>query len=190
MGKLTYTALTSLDGYVEDEKGQFDWAMPGEDVHRFVNDLERQNAVLLYGRKIYETMVFWESEDALKDFPDYIQEYGRIWRSAEKVVYSHGLTEAKSARTTFRASLDADEVIALKARTSGNLALGGANLASQALALGLVDEVSLIVFPVVVGGGKPAFGRQVQAKLTLVETRNFEGGVVLLRYTAAKGEAV
>ena len=156
MAKLTYAAIASLDGYVEDEEGKFDWAMPDEEVHAFVNDLERPIGTYLYGRRMYETMVFWETASTQADEPPVFSDYAGIWRTAEKVVYSRTLQTTSSARTRIEREFDPDAVLRLKESSRADIAVGGAELAGQAIGAGLVDECHLFLFPVVVGGGKRA----------------------------------
>jgi dihydrofolate reductase len=187
MGKLIYGALASLDGFVADGQGNFDWAEPKEDVHSYINGLEEQNQAILLGRKLYEIMTFWESEDALRGFPAYIQDYGRIWRKAEKIVFSRTLKSVGGSRTTIRSAFEAEEIRKMKETTAGNIGIGGSELAGVAMSHGLVDELYLFVFPVIVGDGKPAISRGAGMSLSLAETKRFEGGVVLLRYEVERG---
>jgi dihydrofolate reductase len=188
MAKLIYSAITSLDGYVEDANGKFDWAAPDEEVHTFVNDLERPIGTYLYGRRMYETMVFWET---VSDGPDQhaaIRDYAQVWRSAEKVVYSRTLQVVSSRQTRIERQFEADAVRQLKADSATDITVGGAELAGQALAAGLVDECHLFLNPVLVGGGKPALPDDVRVDLVLLDERRFTGGVVYLRYgLAAQG---
>lgn len=182
MAKLIYSAITSLDGYVEDAVGKFDWAAPGEEVHRFVNDLERPVGTYLYGRRMYETMIFWESLD-LAGQPPVMREFAAIWQSAEKIVYSRSLEAAASARTRIEREFDPDAVRELKANAERDLTVGGAELAARAIEAGLVDEYQLFLVPVVVGGGKRALPESGQrATLELVDERRFRNGTVHLRY--------
>lgn len=186
MGKLTYGALASLDGFIEDEQGKFDWAQPEEDVHRYINFLEAKNEVFLYGRKLYETMVWWESQEKLSGYPDYVQEYGRIWRKVEKMVYSRTLLKADSDKTVIKPEFIPEEVRLLKKTLAGDMSIGGAELAGAALSSGLVDDIYLFVFPVIVGKGKAALQSRLKIKLALVETKSFQGGVVLLHYNCVE----
>jgi dihydrofolate reductase len=181
MGKLIYAAIASLDGYVEDEGGKFDWAVPDAEVHAFVNDLERRVGTYLYGRRMYETMVFWENADEA-DEPDVFQDYAGIWRDAEKVVYSRTLGTVASARTRIESEFDAEAVRRLKESSTTDLSVGGAELAGQAFGAGLVDECHLFLFPIVVGGGKRALPDGVRAGLELLDERRFANGVVHLHY--------
>ena len=180
MAKLIYTAITSLDGYIEDEHGSFDWSAPDEDVHAFVNDLERRIGTYLYGRRLYETMVYWETAPA--DSPAVELNYARVWRSADKVVYSTTLQETASARTRIERTFDADAVRAMKEAANADISVGGAELAAHGFRAGLVNEVRLLLNPVVVGGGKRALPDGVRLDLELLDERRFASGVVYLRY--------
>jgi dihydrofolate reductase len=182
MAKLIYTAIASLDGYVEDEQGNFDWAAPDSEVHAYVNDLERPVGTYLYGRRMYETMVFWESVDTGTDQAAEIRDYAEIWRAAEKIVYSRTLQTVSSARTRIERDLDGDTVRRLKETSKADISIGGAELAGQALALGLVDECHLFLGPIVVGAGKRALPDNIRAQLELLDERRFRNGVVHLRY--------
>jgi dihydrofolate reductase len=182
MGKLIYSAIASLDGYVEDETGKFDWAVPDAEVHGFVNDLERPVGTYLYGRRMYETMVFWETARGEGDEPAVFDDYAEIWRAAEKVVHSRTLETVSSGRTRIEGEFDPEAVRGLKESSDADLSVGGAELAGQALAAGLVDECHLFLFPVVVGGGKRALPDGVKVGLELVGERRFSSGVVHLHY--------
>ena len=182
MGKLLYLAITSLDGYIEDESGRFDWAQPDEEAHTFVNDLERSVGTHLYGRRLYETMVYWETAHTVSGMVPYALEYAEIWQAAEKIVYSRTLEAASSARTRIERDFDPDAIRELKAAADSDLSVGGAELAAQALRAGLVDEIQLLVAPAVVGGGKRALPDGVHVKLELLDERRFGGGMVFLRY--------
>jgi dihydrofolate reductase len=182
MPNLIYQAIASLDGYVEDEAGNFDWAAPDGEVHAFVNDLERPIGTYLYGRRMYETMVFWETVSTGTHQPVVIRDFAEIWRAAEKVVYSRNLETVSSARTRIERDLDPDAVRRLKETSRADITIGGADLAGQALAMGLVDECHLFLGPIVVGGGKPALPNGLRAQLELLGERRFRNGVVHLRY--------
>jgi dihydrofolate reductase len=184
VGKLTYAGIASLDGYVEDEAGGFDWAEPDEELHAFVNDLDRKLGTHLYGRRMYETMVAWETIDNGPDQPAAIRDYAAIWRAAEKVVYSSTLVEARSARTRIEPEFDPVAVRRLVASAERDVGIGGPALAAAAFAADLVDEVHLFLHPVVVGGGKPALPRGRRLSLELVDQGRFDGGVVHLHYRA------
>jgi dihydrofolate reductase len=182
MAKLIYSALASLDGYVEDEQGGFDWAAPDDEVHAFVNDLERPIGTYLYGRRMYETMTFWETSGDGPDSSVVSRNFAAIWRAAEKIVYSRTLQTLSSAKTRIEPRFDPDAVRRLKETSEADISIGGAELAGQALAAGLVDELHLFLGPVVVGGGKRALPASVRARLELVDQRRFRRGVVHLHY--------
>ena len=182
MGKLIYAANTSLDGYVEDENGSFDWSVPDDEVHAFWNEHERHIGTSLYGRRMYETMRVWEDDDWLTDEPAVIREYADIWRDADKVVYSTTLDEVTTARTRIERQLDPEAVRRLKESSSADLSIGGATLGAEAFRLGLVDECVLLLCPVLVGGGKPALPRGVRLDLELLDHRRFDNGVVYVRH--------
>lgn len=182
MAKLIHAAITSLDGYVEDADGRFDWAVPDERLHAYVNELERPIGTYLYGRRMYETMAFWETAGDEPGEPEVFADYARIWRAADKVVYSRSLTAVSSARTRIERTFDPDAVRELKRSASTDLAIGGAELAGQAFAAGLVDECHLFLCPVIVGGGKRALPDGVRTSLELVDHRRFPNGVVHLHH--------
>jgi dihydrofolate reductase len=182
MAKLIYSALTSLDGYVADEDGNFDWARPSEEVHVFVNDLERPVGTYLYGRRMYEVMAYWETADTVADQPPFFRDYARIWKAAEKIVYSRTLAEVSSARTRIEREFDIDAIRQLKATADSDIGVGGPDLAAQAIEAGLVDELHLFLAPVVVGGGKPSLPDKVRLELELLDERRFANGVVHLHY--------
>jgi len=178
---LIYTAITSLDGYVADDDGYFDWGMPDDDVHAFVNDLERPTGTYLLGRRMYEVLVAWESMP-VDDAPDVIRDYAEIWRGVEKVVYSSTLDAVSSARSRIERAFEPDAVRRMKAAADRDLSVGGPTLAAQALAAGLVDEVRLFVSPIAVGGGTAALPDGLRLPLELLDERRFANGVVYLRY--------
>ena len=180
--KLIYSAIASLDGYVADENGNFDWAAPDEEVHAFVNDLERKVGTYLYGRRMYEVMRYWETTQAVADRHPVEVDYARIWRSAHKVVYSKTLETVSSAKTRIERDFDPEAVRRLKAAAGSDMSIGGPDLAAQALKAGLVDECHLFVAPIVVGGGKRSLPANVRLELQLLDERRFEGGVVHLHY--------
>jgi dihydrofolate reductase len=182
MGKLIYSTITSLDGYVADKDGNFDWAAPDEEVHTFVNDLERPIGTYLYGRRMYEVMSYWETAQALTDQPSFMQDFAKIWRAADKIVYSKTLETASSARTRIERDFYPDTVRRMKAQAERDISVGGADLATQALKTGLVDECHVFVTPIVVGGGKRSLPNDVRLELELLDERRFEGGVVHLHY--------
>ncbi len=184
MATLIYSAIGSLDGYVEDTSGTFEWAAPDEEVHAFVNDLERPIGTYLYGRRMYETMVFWETVDPDGDWPAVAREFAGIWQAAEKIVYSRTLQTVSSARTRIERELDPDAIARMKQSSGSGIGIGGADLAGQAIAAGLVDELQLLLVPVLVGGGKRALPNDVRAQLEMLDERRFQSGVVFLRYRA------
>lgn len=183
MGKLIYSALTSLDGYVADEDGMFDWAEPDEEVHGFVNDLERAAGTHLYGRRMYEVMAVWETM-ALDDQPAYMRDYAEIWRAADKVVFSRTLESPSTARTRIERDFEPEVVQRMKSSTDQDILVGGPNLASEAIKTGLVDEYHLFLAPVVIGGGKRVLPDGVKVNLQLLDERRFGNGTVHLRYRA------
>ena len=181
MAKLVYTAITSLDLFVEDEDGGFDWAAPDEEVHAFVNDGERPIGTYLLGRRMYETMVYWETVDTTGE-PEVVRDYADIWRAASKIVFSRTLQAVASQQTTIEPDFDLDLIRRLKQTSDSDLSIGGAELAGQALSAGLVDELGLLVNLIVVGGGKPALPVKVRLRLELLDQHHFGNGVVSLRY--------
>jgi dihydrofolate reductase len=181
MAKLIYSAITSLDGYVADEDGNFDWAEPDEEVHTFINDLERRVGTYLYGRRMYEVMIAWETI-TLADQPPFIQDFAEIWQAADKIVYSKTLETVSSARTRIEPDFDPEAVRQMKALAGRDITVGGPHLAAQAFKAGLVDECHLFVAPIVVGGGKRSLPNDVRLKLELLDERRFGIGVVHLRY--------
>ena len=183
MGKLIYSTITSLDGYVADKDGNFDWAAPDEEVHTFFNDLERKVGTYLYGRRMYEVMRYWETAHALTDQPSFMQDFAKIWRAADKIVYSKTLETASSARTRIERDFYPDTVRRMKAQAERDISVGGPGLATQAFKTGLVDECHLFVTPIVVGGGKRSLPNDVRLELELLDERRFEGGVVHLHYS-------
>jgi dihydrofolate reductase len=181
MGQLIYTGITSLDGYLADSQGNFDWSAPDEEVHAFVNDLERDAGTYLFGRRMYEVMSVWETMGGADD-PPVIQDFARIWRGADKVVYSSSLTAAATARTRVERSFNPDAVRELKAGTKRSIGIGGATLAAAALRSGLVDECRIFLNPVAVGGGLRFLPDGLDLRLDLLDERRFGNGVVYLRY--------
>jgi dihydrofolate reductase len=182
MAKLIYMALSSLDGYIEDETGRFDWAVPDEEVHRFINDLVRPAGTYLYGRRLYETMAGWETDESLADHSPIMRDFAGIWQSADKVVYSTTLATPSTSRTRIEKTFDADAVRYLKATTERDILIGGPGLAAPAFEAGLVDECRLFLVPVLVGDGKGALPGHVRLELELLEERRFGNGTVYLRY--------
>jgi dihydrofolate reductase len=181
MARLIYSAIASLDGYINDESGRFDWSAPDEEVHAFVNDAERAIGTYLYGRRMYDVMAVWETMSTDGE-PPVMRDYAEIWRAADKVVYSRALDAPRTPRTRIEREFDPAAVRAMKDGAAADLSIGGAELAGQALRAGLVDEVSLFLSPVVVGGGTRALPSDVRIDLELLDERRFSGGVVHLRY--------
>ena len=181
MAALIYAGITSLDGYVADEAGNFDWSVPDEEVHRFVNDLERPIGTVLLGRRLYEVMVVWEEMNT-DDEPSVVQDYAKLWRAADKIVFSSTLAAPSSARTLISRQFDPEEIRRLKQTAQRDLSIGGPHLAAEAIKAGLVDEYHLFVLPVMVGGGTRFFPDQVRLDLELVDERRFGNGVVHLHY--------
>lgn len=183
MAKLIYAAITSLDGYIADEDGNFDWAAPDEEVHAFVNDLERPVGTYLYGRRMYEVMVAWETPQTFVDSP-VTQDFAEIWQAADKIVYSKTLESASSAQTRIERTFDPEAVRQMKAEAGRDMSVGGPDLAAQAFQAGLVDECHLFVGPIVVGGGTRALPDDVRLELELLSEQRFGNGVVHLGYRA------
>jgi dihydrofolate reductase len=186
MAQLIYMAIGSLDGYVEDAAGTFEWAAPDDEVHAFVNELERPVGTYLYGRRMYETMVFWETVDPAGDGPAVALDFAAIWQAADKIVYSRTLETVSTARTRIERELDADTIERMKQSAPSDLGIGGADLGGQAIAAGVVDEVQLLLVPVLVGGGKRALPDGVHLALDLLDERRFQSGAVFLRYRARR----
>lgn len=181
LGKLVYSTIMSVDGYVADANGSFDWAKPNEKVHSFINDLQRSVGTYLFGRRMYEIMVAWEQLDT-RDRPGFIRDYARIWRAAEKIVFSSKLETASSARTRIERRFDSEAVRSMKDTAARDLAVGGPHLAAHAFMAGLVDECQLFIAPIAVGGGTAAFPMGVIQRLSLESERRFDNGVVFLDF--------
>ena len=184
MGKLTYTAIASLDGYVADADGDFRWAAPDEEVHAFANDLERHVETHLLGRRMYEVLVFWENPG--DDIGPIMRDYANVWQAAQKVVYSRTLETVSSARTRLEREFNPEAVRALKASTDGELTIGGPELAAHALRAGLVDELHLITVPAVVGGGTSWLPDGLRLDLALIAQRRFSNGTVYAAYSVQR----
>jgi dihydrofolate reductase len=181
MAKLIYSSIASLDGYIADEDGNFDWAEPDEDVHTLVNDLARPVGTFLLGRRMYEVLVAWETMETAEQ-PPFIRDFAEIWRAADKIVYSTSLDTVSSARTRIERAFDPEAVRQLKGTAERDLLVGGPGLAAQAISAGLVDECHLFVVPVVVGGGTRFLPNDVRLRLELLDERRFGNGTVHLRY--------
>ena len=183
MANLVYSAIASLDGYVADEGGNFDWAAPDEEVHAFINDLQRPIGTHLYGRRMYETMAGWETDPTLAERSPLTRDFAAPWQAADKIVYSpRALEAAPTARTRIERNFDPEAVRQMKASAGQDMLVGGPNLAAQAFGARLVDECHLFVAPIVVGGGKRSLPNDVRLKLELLGERRFGGGMVYLRY--------
>ncbi|WP_426998872.1 dihydrofolate reductase family protein [Pseudarthrobacter sp. N5] len=182
MGKLVYTGITSLDGYVADREGNFSWSAPDMEVHSFVNDLERQAGTYLYGRRMYQVMSAWDSDLSFADAPAYIRDYAEIWRSAEKIVFSRTLTTPSTDRTRIEQEFIPDAIRQLKTSSERDISISGPALAGQAITADLVDEYRLFLTPFAVGGGKPYLPGGVRLELELLDHRRFGNGVVYLHY--------
>jgi dihydrofolate reductase len=181
MGNLIYGAITSLDGYIADENGKFEWGEPDEEVHEFVNEVQRPLGTHLYGRRLYEVLAAWETLNT-RDQPDYIREFAEIWQAANKIVYSRTLTSPSTARTRIAREFDAEDVRRLKESADTDLLVGGPTLAAHAFEAGLVDECHFFVAPMIVGGGKRFLPEKLRQKLELIDERRFGNGMVHLRY--------
>ena len=182
MARLLYMAITSLDGYVADEAGKYDWAMPDDEVFGFINDFERPVGTYLYGRRLYQEMTGWETRDADAGLPPLVLDFARIWQAADKVVYSRSLGNVSTARTRLERDFDPGSVREMKARAERDITVGGPELAAEAIRAALVDEIHLVISPVMVGGGKKALPGAVRLRLDLLDEHRFCGGVVHLRY--------
>ena len=182
MAKLIYSAISSLDGYIEDADGRFDWAMPDEEVHQFANDLERGAGTHLYGRRMYETMMVWETDPDLAAESPLLREFAEIWQAADKIVYSRTLEAVSTRKTRMERNFDPEAIRKLKETAEQDILIGGAELAAHAFRAGLIDEYQLFLTPVIVGGGKPSLPGNVRLELELSEERRFGNGRVFLRY--------
>jgi dihydrofolate reductase len=182
VAKLIYSAITSLDGYVEDQHGGFEWSAPDAEVHAFVNDLERPIGTYLYGRRMYETMVYWETLGLDSEPSAVARDFAQIWRAADKIVFSRTLAASSSARTRIEPEFDPAAIRQLKESAGRDITIGGAELAGQAMSAGMVDEFHVFLCPVVVGGGKSALPDDVRIQLELVDEHRFRSGVVHLHY--------
>jgi dihydrofolate reductase len=182
MAKLIYSAIASLDGFIADANGDFSWSAPDEEVHAFVNDLERPIGTHLYGRRMYEVMKVWESDEFIAGEPQVIRDYAEIWRGADKIVYSRTLDSVATSRTRLERSFDPAAVRELKGTADRDIGIGGPELAAQAIEAGLVEECHLLLVPVAIGNGKPALPVRSQLALTLLDQRSFGGGAIYLQY--------
>jgi dihydrofolate reductase len=182
MAKLIYAAISSLDGYVADSEGNFDWSMPSEEVHRFVNDLEAGIGTYLYGRRMYEVMRYWETASTANGEESAEQEFAKVWQQADKIIYSRSINDVSTASTRLEREFDPEAIRQMKAAATRDIAVSGPTLAAEALRHGLVDECHLFLSPIVVGGGRPALPDNVWLQLELLDERRFGNGVVYLHY--------
>jgi dihydrofolate reductase len=189
MAKLIYSAISSLDGYIEDPHGNFDWAMPDEEVHSFINNLERSAGTYLLGRRMYETMMVWETDPDLAADSPLTEDYAAIWQAANKIVYSKTLQTISTFKTQLERSFDPEAIRQLKADNEQNISIGGPELAAHAFRAGLIDEVHLFLIPILVGGGKAALPDNVRLELELLAERRFRNGTIYLRYRTKLGSA-
>lgn len=189
MTRLIYSAISSLDGYIEDSDGNFDWAAPDEEVHRFINDLERTVGTYLYGRRMYETMVVWETDPNLAADSPLTQDFAEIWQAANKIVFSKTLAAASTRNTQIERTFNPEGIQQLKNTVQHDISIGGPELAAQAFQAGLIDECQLFLIPVLVGGGKSALPDNVRLALELLDERRFSNGTVFLRYRTLPGKA-
>jgi dihydrofolate reductase len=189
MAHLIYSALSSLDGYIEDRDGRFDWAAPDEEVHRFINDLERTAGTYLFGRRMYETMMVWETDPNLAADSPLTQDFAQIWQAADKIVYSRTLTSVSTRKTQIERNFNPEAIRQLKETVEHDIVIGGPELAAHAFRSGLIDECHLFLMPIIVGGGKPALPENVRLELELLSERRFSNGTVYLRYQVTQGRA-
>jgi dihydrofolate reductase len=189
MAQLIYSAISSLDGYIEDRDGNFDWAMPDEEVHRFINNLERTAGTYLYGRRMYETMMVWETDPSLAADSPLTQDFAEIWQAADKIVYSKTLAAASTRKTQIERNFNPEAIQQLKRTAQHDILIGGPELAAHAFRSGLIDECHLFLTPIIVGGGKQSLPDHVRLELELLEERRFGNGTVYLRYRARQGRA-
>ena len=185
MAKLIYSTIISLDGYVADEHGNFDWAAPDEEVHAFVNGLERHIGTYLYGRRMYDVLRYWETAPTSGDQPAVVKDYASIWQAADKIVYSKTLAGPSTTRTRIVREFDPEPVRRMKATVSRDISVGGPHLAAQAIRAGLVDELHLFVVPIIVGGGTSALPDHARVTLELLDDHRFPSGVVHLHYRSS-----
>jgi dihydrofolate reductase len=188
MGNLIYFAITSLDGYIEDDSGTFDWAVPDDEVHTFINNQMRSVSTYLYGRRMYETMAAWETVTSAPGLSPPMHEFAEIWRAADKVVYSTTLEDVRTARTRLESNLDRAHIRQMVAEATTDITIAGPELAAHAFRAGLIDECQLLIAPVAIGGGKRCFPTELRVDLRLVDERRFGNGMTFLRYeTTGRG---
>ena len=184
MARLIYSAISSLDGYIEDMDGNFDWAAPDEEVHGFINDLERTAGTYLYGRRMYETLMVWETDPNLAAESPLLRDFAEIWQAADKIVYSKTLQAVSTRKTQLERNFDPEAIQELKETVEQDILIGGPELAAHAFRAGLIDECQMFLIPIIVGGGKPSLPDNVRMELELLEERRFRNGTVFLRYRA------
>jgi dihydrofolate reductase len=189
MAQLIYTANMSLDGYAEDKDGKFDWTDPREEVFRFITNLIRADGTHLYGRRMYETMMVWETDPNLADQSPLMRDFAQVWQAADKFVYSRTLEAVSTRKTKIERNFDPEAIRRLKESVEQDIHIGGAELAALAFRSGLIDECHLFITPLIVGGGKPALPDDVRLELELLDERRFDSGVVFLRYRTRQGKA-
>ena len=182
MARLIYSTIASLDGYIADEDGRFDWAEPDEEVHTFINDRERAVGTYLLGRRTYEVLAYWDDPSAFDEQPTYVQEFAAIWQAADKIVYSRTLETARTERTRIARDFDPEAIRQLKAQSDRDVTVGGPELAAQAVRADLVDEYQVFVVPVLVGAGKQFLPSGGRVELELLDERRFGNGTVFLHY--------
>jgi dihydrofolate reductase len=182
MPNLIYSAITSLDGYVADDEGRFDWAEPDAEVHSFINDLQRPVGTYLYGRRMYETMAGWETDATLAAQSELMRDFAELWQAAEKIVYSKTLATPSTQRTRLERDFDPEAVRRMKGSLARDLTVAGPDLAAHAFRAGLVDECQLFLAPIIVGGGKQSLPDDVRLELELLGERRFGSGMMYLRY--------
>ncbi len=189
MANLIYTANMSLDGYTEDKDGKFDWTGPNDESFRFITNLIRATRTHLYGRRMYETMMVWETEPALAMESPHMRDFAEAWQSANKIVYSRTLETISTRKTRLERTFDPKAIRQLKETAEQDILIGGPELAAQAIRAGLIDEYHLFLIPILVGGGKSALPDNVRLELDLLDERRFSNGTVFLRYRARQGRA-
>ena len=182
MARLIYSTIASLDGYIADEDGRFDWAEPDEEKHTFINDRERTVGTYLVGRRMYDVLAYWDDPPALDEQPSFMQEFAAIWQAADKIVYSKTLETARTERTRIERDFDPEAIRHLKAQSDRDVTVGGPELAAQAIRAGLVDDYEMFVVPVVVGAGKQSLPHGGRIELELLDERRFRNGTVFLHY--------
>jgi dihydrofolate reductase len=189
MARLIYSAISALDGYTEDMEGNFDWAAPDEEVHGFINNLERTAGTHLYGRRMYETLMVWETDPNLAAESPITRDFAEIWQAANKIVYSRTLQAASTRKTRLERNFDPEAIRQLKETVEQDILIGGPELAAHAFRSGLIDECHLFLIPIIVGGGKPSLPGNVRLELELLEEHRFSNGTVFLRYRTRQGRA-